>query len=219
MTRRGSGCNVACDSERVPARNADGNEGSGATNDYDVRCRTAPVGAGLAGARRRGAGRGGYLACGCQAAGDPGGDRRRRGAGPVALGGRRPALFPRAHRRGRRGLCPVCARAQRRARILAIAGALDRRPPLQPAFGRNRADRLFGRRRDGADRRLPGLEGRRGGVPHRRPVPVQRPDRHRGRLAHGRSRRVGHPSGGPAIPDPGRDRAGADACGCSAKRC
>ena len=57
MTRRGSGCN-ACGSGRVPAKGIGGREeGSGATNDYDVRCRTAPVGAGLAGHRRRGAGR------------------------------------------------------------------------------------------------------------------------------------------------------------------
>ena len=157
--------------------------------------------------RRRGAGRGGDISRDSGAAGGSRRDRRSGRFRAAALGARRAPLFPGARRRRRRRLRALCARPQRRPRLLAIAGAVDRRPPLQPALGRHRAPRLFGRRGHGADRGLPRASDRRGAEPHRRPVPVQRAHRRRGGLAHGGARRRRHAPRGPAVPGSGRDRA------------
>ena len=97
-----------------------------------------------------------------------------RAASRCCARARRAPLFPGARRRRRRRLRALCARPQRRPRLLAIAGAVDRRPPLQPALGRHRPHRLFGRRGHGADRGLSRASDRRGAEPDRGSVPVQR---------------------------------------------
>ena len=134
------------------------------------------------------------------------------GAGGLALLRMAFAQRPYSHglivdRRG--GLRAVRLSAQRRDRLLAAGGPVDRRLPLQPSLGRHRADRLCRAPRSwrliGGSRGLRLIEARE---PDRGSLPVQPPRDHRGRLAHGRDRRLRHRPCGTAFSRSGGDRQG-----------
>ena len=200
-------CDSRCNSNRAHGGNGERAQGYG--NDASGR---AAVRRSRADRRRwPRAGRAGGLLGNLVARADRGGNSRRKWPGAVAPGVVRTPIFNSAHCGRRGGVRHLCISAKRRAGLLAIAGTVGGRLPLQCSGSDDCPRDLCGRLDHGVDRRLSRAAPCRGDQPRCDVLPVQSPcDPGRG-LAHGRDRRRRDGPCGPAVSGAGCDRTRAHA--------